>query len=70
MYTIIQKFLLEVYLLLERKFHMHINQSEFVDNHEGRLRINPQTNLLEMSQFEYSLQDVENPNLYRTLFSY
>ena len=49
---------------------MHINQSEFVDNHEGRLRINPQTNLLEMSQFEYSLQDVENPNLYRTLFSY
>ncbi len=49
---------------------MHINQSEFVDNHEGRLRINPQTNLLEMSQFEYSLQDVETPNLYRTLFSY
>ena len=29
---------------------------------------NPQSNLLEQSQYKYSLQDVENPNLYRELY--
>ncbi len=36
----------------------------------NELEINPSTNLLERSQFEYSLQDVEEPNLYRMLFNY
>ena len=33
----------------------------------NELEINPSTNLLERSQFEYSLQDVEEPNLYLSL---
>ena len=46
-------------------------QDEFYeDPYEGDLKINPQTNLLELTNFEYSLQDVENPNLYRMLFNY
>ncbi|MFR2465276.1 MAG: 2-isopropylmalate synthase [Clostridia bacterium] len=36
----------------------------------NELEINPSTNLLERSQFEYSLQDVEEPNQYRMLFNY
>ena len=35
-----------------------------------RLEINPSTNLLEQTEFEYELQDVENPNLYRKIFNY
>ena len=31
---------------------------------------NPQSNLLEQSQYKYSLQDVENPNLYREIYPY
>ena len=31
---------------------------------------NPQTNLLEIAQYKYSLQDVEEPNLYRDLYEY
>ena len=31
---------------------------------------NPASNLLEQSQYKYSLQDVENPNLYRELYPY
>ncbi len=31
---------------------------------------NPQTNLLEIAQYKYSLQDVEEPNLYRDLYDY
>ena len=34
------------------------------------LTINPHTNLLERTNFEYSLQDVEQPNLYRMMFDY
>ena len=49
---------------------MNMNHGEFTDNYEGSLKINPNTNLLEMTQFEYALQDVETPNLYRSLFSY
>ena len=37
---------------------------------DSGLQTDPQTNLLELAHFEYSLQDVENPNLYRMLFSY
>ncbi len=35
-----------------------------------RLEINPSTNLLEQTEFEYELQDVETPNLYRKIFNY
>jgi isopropylmalate/homocitrate/citramalate synthase len=31
---------------------------------------NKKTNMLEQSKYRYSLQDVENPNLYREIFSY
>ena len=31
---------------------------------------NPQSNRLEQSQYKYSLQDVENPNLYREIYPY
>ena len=31
---------------------------------------NKHTNLLEQSQYKYSLQDVEDPNLYRDIFPY
>ena len=31
---------------------------------------NPQSNLLEQSQYKYSLQDVEDPNLYREIYPY
>ncbi len=34
------------------------------------LKLNPNTNLLEKTEFEYPLQDVEKPNLYRQMFSY
>ena len=31
---------------------------------------NPYSNLLEQSQYKYSLQDVEDPNLYREIYPY
>ena len=31
---------------------------------------NPASNLLEQSQYKYSLQDVEKPNLYREIYPY
>ena len=31
---------------------------------------NPASHLLEQSQYKYSLQDVEKPNLYRDIYSY
>ncbi|MBR7095058.1 MAG: 2-isopropylmalate synthase, partial [Clostridia bacterium] len=31
---------------------------------------NPNTNLLEIAQYKYSLQDVAEPNLYRDLYEY
>ena len=34
------------------------------------LEISNKTNLLEQSIYKYSLQDVENPNLYREMFNY
>ena len=34
------------------------------------LSIDPRTNLLEFTNYEYSLQDVSEPNLYRMLFNY
>lgn len=34
------------------------------------LRMNPHTNLLEKSEFDYVLQDVPEPNLYRIMFDY
>lgn len=54
---------------------MHImNYHEYdhfnTGDQEGELKVNPQTNLLELTNFEYSLQDVESPNLYRMLFNY
>lgn len=40
------------------------------DDSHTQLEMDPSTNLLEMTNFEYSLQDVDQPNLYRTLFNY
>ncbi len=40
------------------------------DNMASELKLNPQTNLLEQAEFEYILNDVETPNLYRMLFQY
>ena len=34
------------------------------------LEISKKTNLLEQSIYKYSLQDVEEPNLYRDLYNY
>ena len=34
------------------------------------LEISKKTNLLEQSIYKYSLQDVEEPNLYREMFNY
>lgn len=34
------------------------------------LEISPNTNLLEQKSYKYSLQDVEQPNLYRDIYSY
>lgn len=34
------------------------------------LKKNPQSNLLEIAQYKYSLQDVAEPNLYRELYEY
>ena len=34
------------------------------------LEISKKTNLLEQSSYKYSLQDVEQPNLYRDIYSY
>ena len=31
---------------------------------------NPHSNLIEQSQYKYSLQDVESPNLYREIYPY
>ena len=40
------------------------------DNNRKALRMNPRTNLLEKSEFNYVLQDVPEPNLYRIMFDY
>ena len=34
------------------------------------LELSNKTNLLEENDYKYSLQDVENPNLYREFYSY
>ena len=34
------------------------------------LQMNPHTNLLEKNEFDYVLQDVAEPNLYRIMFDY
>ena len=41
-----------------------------MEHFESDLTLNPNTNLLEQTVFEYSLQDVAEPNLYRILFNY
>ncbi len=46
------------------------NQEEIRGSHEQELTLNPQTNLLERTNFEYVLQDVDEPNLFRILFNY
>lgn len=40
------------------------------DVNATELKLNPKTNLLEQATFEYILNDVESPNLYRQLFRY
>ena len=40
------------------------------DVNATELQLNPKTNLLEQATFEYILNDVESPNLYRQLFRY
>ncbi|MBO6158766.1 MAG: 2-isopropylmalate synthase [Firmicutes bacterium] len=49
---------------------MERDLSYISSDEKDQLRVNPQTNLLELMSFEYSLQDVEQPNLYRLLFNY
>ena len=34
------------------------------------LKLNPNTNLLEKTEFEYPLQDIKHPKLYRQMFNY
>ena len=34
------------------------------------VELSPKTNLLEIKDYKYSLQDVENPNLYREIYTY
>lgn len=36
----------------------------------AKVALDPSTNLLELTNFEYQLQDVREPNLYRMLFNY
>lgn len=36
----------------------------------NELKLNPNTNLLEKTEFKYPLQDVASPNLYRQMFNY
>ncbi len=45
-------------------------QEYFQMVNEPELTLNPATNLLERTNFEYALQDVEEPNLFRLLFNY
>ncbi len=40
------------------------------DINATELKLNPRTNLLEQATFEYILNDVESPNLYRQLYKY
>ena len=49
---------------------MDFQNDIYVSDRKDELKLNPQTNLLEFMSFEYALQDVEQPNLYRMLFSY
>ena len=49
---------------------MDFQNDIYVSDRKDELKLNPQTNLLEPMSFEYALQDVEQPNLYRMLFSY
>ena len=49
---------------------MEFQNDIYVSDRKDELKLNPQTNLLELMTFEYALQDVENPNLYRMLFNY
>ena len=49
---------------------MDFQNDIYVSDRKDELKLNPQTNLLELMSFEYALQDVEQPNLYRMLFSY
>ena len=45
-------------------------ESQYDASPKGELRMNPKTNLLEVMNFEYALQDVAQPNLYRMLYNY
>ncbi len=49
---------------------MNYQNDIYVSDQKDELRLNPQTNLLELMSFEYTLQDVKEPNLYRMLFNY
>ena len=52
-----------------RNFHMDYKEY-FRQVNDPKLTINPHSNLLERTNFEYSLQDVDQPNLYRMMFDY
>ena len=49
---------------------MDFQNDIYVSDRKDELKLNPQTNLLELMSFEYALQNVEQPNLYRMLFNY
>lgn len=44
--------------------------TDYRPNHSVRVEMSPATNLIEQSTYHYSLQEREDPNLYRDLFSY
>ncbi len=46
------------------------NTESITREHETKIEFDPATNLIEQSYYRYSLQERENPNLYRQLFDY
>ncbi len=41
-----------------------------MEDQQKELKLNPATNLLEKAEFDYQLQDVAEPNLYRSMYTY
>ncbi|MBR3330049.1 MAG: 2-isopropylmalate synthase, partial [Mogibacterium sp.] len=46
------------------------NEIEMDDITKRRTRLNEKTNLLEMENHHYEVQDIPDPNLYREFFEY
>ena len=46
------------------------NEIEMEDSTKRRTRLNERTNLLEMENHHYEVQDIPDPNLFREFFEY